>query len=53
MSLSCRGVGPPAGDEIAALAPNIEVKKNWRGPEFLAESIRRVIAFLDKHTPKA
>ena len=38
--------------EIAALAPNIEVQKDWRGPQFLNESIRRVRAFLDKNTPK-
>ena len=39
-------------DDIARLAPNIEVQENWRGPEFLQESIRRVGAFLEKHTPK-
>ena len=33
------------------LAPNIEVQKDWRGPEFLQESIRRVHAFLAKNTP--
>ncbi len=37
-------------DEIAALAPNIEVQKDWRGPEFLQESIKRVRAFLEKNT---
>jgi len=37
--------------EIAELAPNIEVQKDWRGPEFLQESIRRVHAFLAKNTP--
>ncbi len=39
--------------EIAALAPNIEVQKDWRGPEFLQESIKRVRAFLEKNIPKA
>jgi hypothetical protein len=39
-------------EEIAALAPNIEVQKDWRGPEFLDESIRRVHAFLDRSLPK-
>jgi hypothetical protein len=39
-------------DEIAALAPNIEVQEKWRGPEFLQESIRRVTDFLKRHTPK-
>ena len=37
--------------EIAGLAPNIEVQKDWRGPEFLPESIRRVRAFLARNTP--
>ena len=36
--------------DIAALAPNIEVQKDWRGPQFLDESIKRVRAFLAKHT---
>ena len=39
--------------EIASLAPNLEVQKDWRGPEHLAESIRRVTDFLTKNTPKA
>jgi pimeloyl-ACP methyl ester carboxylesterase len=37
--------------EIAALAPDIEVQTDWRGPAFLAESIRRVGAFLERNTP--
>ena len=37
--------------EIASLAPNLEVQKDWRGPEHLAESIRRVTHFLARHTP--
>jgi pimeloyl-ACP methyl ester carboxylesterase len=37
-------------DEIAALAPNIEVQKDWRGPQFLQDSITRVRTFLEKHT---
>ena len=41
----------PISDEIAALAPNIEVQKDWRGPAFLDESVKRVRAFLEKHTP--
>jgi hypothetical protein len=35
--------------EIEKLAPNLEVQKDWRGPTHLAESIRRVGAFLTKH----
>lgn len=38
-------------EEIAALAPVIEVQKDWRGPAFLQESIDRVRAFLTRHTP--
>jgi pimeloyl-ACP methyl ester carboxylesterase len=37
--------------EIASLAPNLEVQKDWRGPEHLAESIRRVTDFLTRHAP--
>jgi pimeloyl-ACP methyl ester carboxylesterase len=37
--------------EIAALAPNLEIQKDWRGPTHLAESIRRVSDFLTRHTP--
>ena len=37
--------------EIASLAPNLEVQKDWRGPEHLVGSIRRVTDFLTRHTP--
>lgn len=40
-------------DELASLAPNIEVQKDWRGPTHLAESIRRVTEFLTRHTPRS
>jgi len=40
-------------EEIAALAPNIEVQKDWRGPTYLDESIRRVRAFLERNRPVA
>ena len=39
-------------DEIARLAPNLEIQKDWRGPTHLAESIRRVTDFLTRHTPR-
>ena len=42
---------PKQRDVIAALAPDIVIQKDWRGPEFLAQSIRQVGAFLEKHTP--
>lgn len=35
--------------EIERLAPNLEVQKEWRGPTYLDESIRRVTDFLTKH----
>lgn len=38
-------------EEIAALAPNIEVQKDWKAPAHLQESIKRVHAFLEKNTP--
>ena len=37
--------------EIASLASNLEVQRDWRGPEHVAESIRRVTDFLTRHTP--
>lgn len=39
--------------EIAELAPDIEVQKDWRAPDFLQDSIRRVHAFLARNTPKS
>ncbi|MDB5393761.1 MAG: hypothetical protein JWM91_1267 [Rhodospirillales bacterium] len=42
---------PHTSAEIAALAPNIEVQTDWRGPNYLEESIRRVRAFLERNTP--
>jgi pimeloyl-ACP methyl ester carboxylesterase len=39
--------------EIARLAPNLEIQKDWRAPTHLAESIRRVTDFLTRHTPSA
>ena len=38
-------------EELAQLAPNIEVQTEWRAPTHLAESIRRVREFLTRHTP--
>jgi pimeloyl-ACP methyl ester carboxylesterase len=39
-------------EEIAALAPNIEVQKDWKAPTYLDESIKRVRAFLERNTPR-
>ncbi len=38
--------------EIARLAPNLEIQKDWRAPAHLAESSCRVTEFLTRHTPK-
>ena len=37
--------------EIERLAPNLQVQRNWRAPEHLAESIKTVGDFLARHTP--
>ena len=39
--------------EIARLAPNLQIQKDWRGPTHLAESIRTVTEFLTRNTPKS
>ena len=38
--------------ELEKLIPGMEVIRNWRGPEHMEEQRTRVIAFLDRHTPK-
>lgn len=40
-----------AGLELAELLPNAEMLRDWKGPEHLDEQRRRVLAFLEKHTP--
>jgi len=37
------------GEEIAALAPNVEELRQWKGPEHLQATIDRVTQFLDGH----
>jgi hypothetical protein len=39
------------GEEIAELAPDVEVLRQWKGPEHLPAAIERVTQFLDRHTP--
>jgi len=39
------------GEEIASLAPNCEVMREWNGPTHLQAAIARVTRFLDRHTP--
>ena len=38
-------------DELIHLRPDMEVIRNWRGPEHMEEQRARVSAFLDRHTP--
>jgi pimeloyl-ACP methyl ester carboxylesterase len=39
-------------EELAELLPGVEVLDDWRGPEHLDQQLRRVRAFLDRHTPQ-
>jgi pimeloyl-ACP methyl ester carboxylesterase len=38
--------------EIAALAPNAELVENWKTPEVIVGTVKRVREFLTEHTPK-
>lgn len=38
-------------DELAALLPGVDILQDWKGPAHLDEQLRRVRAFLAKHTP--
>jgi pimeloyl-ACP methyl ester carboxylesterase len=40
------------GEEVAALAPNVEVLRQWKGPEHLQTAIECVTQFLERHTPR-
>lgn len=37
--------------EIAALAPRAELVERWKEPEVVADTVKRVRAFLEAHTP--
>ena len=39
------------GAELAELLPKAQCLKDWKGPEHLDEQRRRVVDFLEKHTP--
>jgi hypothetical protein len=39
------------GEEIAELAPHVEVLRHWKGPDHLQIAIDCVTQFLDRHTP--
>jgi pimeloyl-ACP methyl ester carboxylesterase len=40
------------GLELAELLPKAEMLRDWKGPDHIAEQRRRVLAFLEKHTPR-
>jgi pimeloyl-ACP methyl ester carboxylesterase len=40
------------GEEIAELALNVEVLRQWKGPDHLQTARARVTQFLDRHTPR-
>jgi hypothetical protein len=39
------------GLELAALLPGAEMLRDWKGPAHLDEQRRRVLGFLERHTP--
>ena len=39
------------GLELARILPGTEMLKDWKGPAHIPEQRRRVLAFLEKHTP--
>jgi pimeloyl-ACP methyl ester carboxylesterase len=39
--------------DIAALAPNAELVENWKAPEVIGATVKRVREFLIAHTPKS
>jgi pimeloyl-ACP methyl ester carboxylesterase len=41
----------PVAKEIAELAPNAELIVKWKEPEAVKDTVARVRAFLEKHTP--
>lgn len=41
----------PISDEIADLAPNVELLRKWKEPEAVSAAVARVAAFLRAHTP--
>jgi pimeloyl-ACP methyl ester carboxylesterase len=38
--------------ELAKLLPGVDVLQDWKGPEHLEVQRSRVVAFLEKHTPR-
>ncbi len=42
----------PISEDIAKLAPNGEILKNWSGPDAIANTVARVRQFLKAHQPR-
>jgi pimeloyl-ACP methyl ester carboxylesterase len=40
------------GEEIARIAPNAEIMREWKGEPHIAKAAEVIRAFLEKHTPK-
>lgn len=40
------------GRELAGILPDNETLHDWKGPAHLDEQRHRVLAFLEKHTPR-
>jgi len=43
----------PISEEIAALAPNAQLVRDWKTAELIPQTIKRVREFLASHTPKS
>jgi hypothetical protein len=39
--------------DVAALAPNAELVENWKAPEVIGATVKRVREFLIANTPKS
>jgi pimeloyl-ACP methyl ester carboxylesterase len=42
----------PTSEEIAKLAPNAKMLRDWKTPDLIAQTVRRVREFLKANTPK-
>jgi pimeloyl-ACP methyl ester carboxylesterase len=42
----------PTSEEIASLAPNATLVREWKTPELIPQTVKRVCEFLKSHTPR-
>ena len=42
----------PTSEEIASLAPNATMIREWKTPEVIPQTIKKVREFLKAHTPR-